>query len=95
MGLFDNPFSMVVAIVLIVTIGRVMRSRNGEYRGRRDRADEFDPADQQAAAEAARLRDEVRTLKERVQVLERVITDNHRSSDLEAEIERLRNKNNV
>ena len=39
-----------------------------------------------------RLTQEVRDLKERIQVLERVITDNRSTSDLDREIERLRNR---
>jgi hypothetical protein len=31
-------------------------------------------------------------MKERIQVLERVITDNHKSVDLDREIERLRDR---
>jgi uncharacterized protein YlxW (UPF0749 family) len=41
-------------------------------------------------AEAQRLREEVRTLKERLQVLERIATD--KSSSLEREIEQLRDR---
>ncbi|WP_333978126.1 hypothetical protein [Sphingomonas aerolata] len=47
------------------------------------------PAD---TADTLRLRDEVRQMKERIQVLERVITDNHKSVDLDREIERLRDR---
>ena len=38
------------------------------------------------------LRDEVKQLKERIHVLERVITDNRSSIDLDREIERLRDR---
>ncbi len=79
-----NPFEMVVAIIFIVTIGRVLQSR---FKHRDTTAIEpaYDP-------DAARLKDDVRQLKERIQVLERVITDNHASSDLDREIERLRDR---
>ncbi|RYD50159.1 MAG: hypothetical protein EOP60_12380 [Sphingomonadales bacterium] len=89
-----NPFEMVVAIIVIVTIGGVIKARYGihkdasgneVYRGGNDPAVEI---------EKARLKDEVRSLKERVQVLERVITDNNDSSArLDREIESLRDKN--
>ncbi len=74
---------MVVMIVLIVTIASFLKSRakspgNGPSLMN-------DP-------EAARLRDEVRQMKERIQVLERVITDNHKSVDLDREIDRLRDR---
>jgi hypothetical protein len=75
---------MVVAIVLIVTIGKVLRAR---YRQLPDSAEPTE------TLEAARLRDEVRTLKERIAVLERLATDdNSNSVRLDREIERLRDR---
>lgn len=76
-----NPFEMVVAIVFLVTIGKVLQAR---YR-------HGPPADSDGA-DAIRAREEVRALKERIQVLERVVTDTHGSRDLDAEIERLRDR---
>jgi uncharacterized protein YlxW (UPF0749 family) len=80
-----NPFEMVVAIIIVVTIGRVLQTR---FRYS-DRPARTDP---QTELENRQLQHEVQTLKERVQVLERVITDTHSSSDLEREIERLRDR---
>lgn len=80
-----NPFSMVVAIVLIVTAGRVLMHM-------RDRSRGTAPQAAVDSAETMRLRQEVGQLKERVQVLERVITDNRSSVDLVSEIERLRDR---
>ena len=80
-----NPFEMVVAIIIVVTIGKVLQSR---YRYRGD-APRPDPAE---AMENRQLRQEIQALRERVQVLERVITDTHSSSDLDREIERLRDR---
>ena len=79
-----NPFTMTVCIVLIVMIGKVLNAR---YRamGKMQQA----PVD---TADTLRLRDEVRDMKARIQVLERVITDNHKSVDLDREIERLRDR---
>ncbi|QIG80254.1 hypothetical protein [Stakelama tenebrarum] len=88
-----NPFEMVVAIIVVVTIGRVLQARYGirkDWRGNEYQVDRNDGA---SAAENARLREEVRTLKDRVQVLERVITDNDSSLRLDREIEKLRDKN--
>lgn len=76
--------SMVVLIVLIAVIGRVIQAR---YQ-RRDPDATFNPD----TAATSRLHDEVRQLRERIQVLERVITDNHSSVDLDREIERLRDR---
>jgi len=82
-----NPFEMVVAIIIVVTIGRVLQAR---YTARSDRTD--GPAE---TAETMRMRDEIRSLKERVAVLERVITDHNQSMRLDEEIEKLRDKNRV
>ncbi|RZM36446.1 MAG: hypothetical protein EOP67_06405 [Sphingomonas sp.] len=78
-----NPFTMVVCIVLIVAVAKVMRERY------RTHGSQIAP---QETADTLRLRDEVRQMKERIQVLERVITDNHKSVDLDREIERLRDR---
>jgi hypothetical protein len=87
-----NPFEMVLGIIIVVTIGSVLRARLGIHKDRNGNQHGVDPAN---AADAGRLRDEVRTLKERVQVLERVITDSEASSlRLDREIEALRDKKN-
>ena len=68
---------MVVLIVLIVTIGRVLRARYGEppRLRRRDARYALAQNDSVAQAEAERLRGEVTRLNERIQVLERLATD--------------------
>jgi hypothetical protein len=81
---------MVVVIVAMAIAARIYRDRCG-IRGFR-RNDGFGamtppPADD---AEARRLRDEVRSLKERIAVLERIATDH--SSSLDREIESLRDR---
>lgn len=81
---------MVVAIVLIVTIGNIVRARMG-IRKHRDGYD-YVASNSASGAEARRLQEEVRALKDRIQVLERVITDNHSSSSLDREIEKLRDE---
>lgn len=73
---------MVVLIVLIAVVGSVIRKKDRHGRG----------SDTAMAAENARLHDEMRQLKERLQVLERVITDSHGSVGLDREIERLRDR---
>jgi hypothetical protein len=82
-----NPFEMVIGIVLIVTIGRILQTKYGG--GRRHGPPGSVVADD---GESRRLRDEVRTLKERVAVLERVITDERGSRELDREIEALRSR---
>lgn len=87
-----NPFEMVVAIVFLVTIGSVLRAKYGMRKDKHGN-EFFDRNHAVAAAENKRLTDEVRTLKDRVAVLERVVTDNEGSLRLDHEIERLRDKN--
>ncbi len=79
-----NPFSMVVAIILIVSVSKII-SRYIAAQGQAQNT-------AVQSADAMRAQDEVRQLKERVAVLERVITDNHGSLGLDREIERLRDR---
>ncbi len=75
---------MVVAIVAIVMIAAVLKARvHGGHR----RLREEDP---QERAETLRLREEVKQLKERLHVLERIATD--RENSLAREIEELRDR---
>ncbi|MBB4152841.1 cell division protein FtsB [Sphingomonas jinjuensis] len=81
------PFTvafMVVSIVLISMIGKVLTARYRALGEQQHRTVE--------SADTMRLREEVRNMRERIQVLERVITDNHQSTDLDREIERLRDR---
>lgn len=68
--MFNNPFSMVVAIVAIVAIASIIRARYGLDASQRRSAGEGD-RDAPSAAEVSALRDEIRALKERVGRLER------------------------
>ena len=80
-----NPFEMVVLIVAIVMIASVLKARYGVTKDR-DGNEVVNRPD----ADAARLKDEVRTLKERIAVLERLATDDNRAVNLDREIEKLR-----
>jgi hypothetical protein len=80
-----GPFEMVVMIVLIVTIGSVIRARMGI--GRDSKGNDYPIRDD---AETKRLRDEVKQLKERLAVIERITVEKENS--LEREIERLRDR---
>lgn len=79
-----NPFEMVVGIVLITAIAGIFRAKYGIRRNRH--GDEFHANE----AENRQLREEVKVLKDRVAVLERIATD--KSSLLEQEFERLRDR---
>ncbi len=81
---------MTVLIVLIVTIGRVLRARYGDTPARRRRGIMSPPDDGASAAEAARLRAEVTRLNDRIQVLERLATDP--AKRLSDEIDALKNQ---
>jgi hypothetical protein len=74
-----NPFEFVLGLILILTIGGVVKMvlKNGRVRG-------------DAAPETERLRSEVETLRARMAVLERITVEKENS--LEREIEQLRDR---
>lgn len=78
-----NPFEMVAIIVVAVMIASVLRAKYGHRRGR----GEIDPKEH---AENLRLREEVKELKERLHVLERIATD--RENTLARQIDELRDR---
>jgi len=82
-----NPYEMIAAIVLIVMVASVLRAAFGGRHRRRGRDPDAPSRDD---AETARLRDEVKQLKERLQVIERITVEKENS--LEREIERLRDR---
>ena len=74
----------IVLVALIALIAYfVLQGR--KVRGDAEGAPRLDP-------ETQHLRDEVLELRARIQVLERVITDNHGAADLTKEIDRLRDR---
>jgi hypothetical protein len=77
-----NPFEMVAIIVVAVMIASVLRSK---YQSRHSSA--VDPKEH---AENLRLREEVKELKERIQVLERITVEKENS--LAKQIEELRDR---
>lgn len=79
-----NPFEMVAVIVVAVMIASVMRAR---YQSRRGSDGELAPQQQ---GETLRLREEVKELKERLKVLERITVEKENS--LAKEIESLRDR---
>lgn len=85
-----GPFEMVVAIIIVVTIGKVLSAR---YRAQNGIVE--DQHGNQIAAQnrdSDRLREEVKYLKERVAVLEQIATDDRGARDLKNEIEKLRDR---
>ena len=85
-----NPFEMVIGIVLIVTIGSIVRAKYGVRRDRR--GNEYFVGNAGNDAETKALQAEIRALKDRIQVLERIATDNNRAASLDEDIERLRDR---
>jgi hypothetical protein len=81
-----NPFEMVVAIVAIAAVASMVRAKYGIVRRHRGEAFVQPGTD----PEADRLRAELKALKDRVAVLERLATDS--SSALEREFDRLRER---
>ena len=75
---------MVVLIVAIVMLASIIKVKHGAGRGRHSNAYIADDA------ENDRLRDEVKQLKERLAVLERITIEKENS--LEREIEKLRDR---
>lgn len=82
-----NPFEMVVLIIAIITIGKVISHRRGVAQGKHDNDVVLHDPD------SGRMKDEIRQLKERIAVLERLATDS--TSSLDREIEKLRDKDRV
>jgi len=82
-----NPFEMVVLIVLIGGVVKIIQARHGIVRA--DRGEAIALRDD---GETERLRDDIARLKDRVAVLERIVTDGDRNRGLalEREIDALR-----
>ena len=79
-----NPFEMVAIIVVAVMVASVLRAKYGHSRRSRHVEDAGDQA------ENLRLREEVKELKERLKVLERITVE--KESSLAREIDDLRNR---
>lgn len=80
---------MVLGIILITTVGRIYMAKNGLSRqGGRD--GRVGLITEQSGREASAMQTEIKTLKDRIAVLERVITDTNSASSLDREIEKLR-----
>ncbi len=88
-----NPFEMVVMIVAISAVASVFRAKYGvtrHGRGRHQGTHETFMSAPMKDPDTDRMRDEIKGLKERIAVLERVITDTNSAAALDREIDKLR-----
>ena len=74
-----NQYEFILGIIVVVMIASIFKTRF-KYSARQSGE----------GVETQRMREEIRTLKERIQVLERIATD--KESTLEREIEQLRDR---
>ena len=79
-----NPFEMVAIIVVAVMIASVLRAKYGHRHGGEA------GASPEERAETMRLRDEVKQLKDRIHVLERIAVE--KEDTLTRQIEELRDR---
>ena len=77
---------VVLVLIALGVFAKVMQSRNQASQ---------DAEPQLPDTEVLRLREEIVLLKDRIAVLERVVTENNRSLELDREIERLRHNDRV
>jgi len=83
----------VVAIIIIVTIGRVLRTKYRAQHGiSEDHKGNAIVTQTAPDPDAGRLREEVKYLKDRVATLEEIATDGRSARELENEIEKLRDR---
>ena len=89
-----GPFEMVVAIIAIVTIGKIIQTKQKAKHGIIEDEDILGNKTQRliGTSDTSAMQDEIRALKERIQVLERIATDNNSATDLNRQIEELRNR---
>jgi hypothetical protein len=92
--MIGDPFTMVVAIILIVTVGKVLSSKYKAQHGIVEVEDKNGYVQQKLAKDpdTDKMRDEINMLKDRIQVLERIATDNNSANDVGRQIEALREK---
>lgn len=90
--MIGDPFTMVVAIVLIVTIGKVASSKHKARHGIIEDEDMLGNKTQRLVgnADTQAMQNEIRELKERIKVLERIATDSSSANDVSRQIEALR-----
>jgi hypothetical protein len=92
---FDTPFSIPVIAIICWCIVAVVRAKNGVGPMWHHRSHNLQtpPMFQKLLDKEMAERDaEIQQLRGRVEVLEKIVTDSHKSSSLADEIERLRDR---
>lgn len=89
-----GPFEMVVAIIAIITIGKIIQNKQRAKQGIIEDEDMLGNKTQRLIGnnDTQAMQDEIKILKERIQVLERIATDNNSANDINRQIEELRNR---
>lgn len=89
-----GPFEMVVAIILIVTVGKIIQNKQRAKHGIIEDEDMLGNKTQRLIGnnDTKAMQDEIKMLKDRIQVLERIATDNNSATDLNRQIEELRGR---
>lgn len=89
-----GPFEMVVAIILIVTVGKIISAKQKAKHGIIEDEDMLGNKTQRLISngDTQAMQEEIRALKDRIQVLERIATDNNSANDLNRQIEELRGR---
>jgi len=89
-----DPFQMVVVIIAIIAISRIIQTKQKAKHGIVEDQDFMGTKTHRLLnnADTQQMQDEIRALKERVQVLERIATDNESASDINRQIEELRSR---
>ncbi len=89
-----GPFEMVVAIIAIITIGKIIQNKQRTKHGIIEDEDMMGNKTQRLIGnnDTQAMQDEIKMLKDRIQVLERIATDNNSANDLNRQIEELRGR---
>ncbi len=89
-----GPFEMVVAIIAIITIGKIIQNKQKAKQGIIENEDMLGNKTQRLMgnSDTPAMQDEIKVLKDRIQVLERIATENNSANDINRQIEELRNR---
>ncbi len=89
-----GPFEMVVAIIAIITIGKIIQNKQRAKQGIIEDEDMLGNKTQRlmGGTDTQAMQDEIKMLKERIHVLERIATENNSANDINRQIEELRNR---